>query len=402
MKSQFFVNNRQQLMRQLPGSLIVIINYYETQRRHDEANLFISESNFWYLSGINEPGWRLIVDSKRSRSYAVYPSLSEVKQIFDGGYDLNKIKQTSGVDEVISSDEADSILLQLRREQRLVYTVKEHDYIKKQNLITLNTAQKDLYEYLSNRFESVRDGRSYIENLRAIKQPEEVAAIKQAIKISNLSYKDMMTELSSLKYEYEVESLLNYGFRRYGGDGPAYHTIVAGGGNACTLHYINNNDRLLKRTILLVDAAASYDHYSADITRCLPIGQPTNRQKHIYQAVKNVFENVTSILKPGLELRELQTRAFEMTTEAIKSLDLAHDETNVRRYFPHAIGHSLGLDTHDTFGDYHQLKEGMVLTIEPGIYIPEESVGVRYEDDFIITDNGATNLSSQLGDIWYN
>lgn len=402
MNREFFITNRQKLIKKLPGSLMVLTNYYEVQRRHDEANQFISESNFWYLCGIDLPGWRLIIDAKLNRSYAVYPVLSEVKQVFDGGWDLDGIKQMSGVNEIISADEADSLLLRLRREHRLVYTVQELVYIKKQSNITLNSAQKDLSEYLSHRFESVHDGRGYIEALRVIKQPEEIKAIQRAASITKQAYMSLVEQLATMKYEYQVEALLNYEFRRQGGDGPAYHTIVASGKNACTLHYIANNDQLKRRSILLVDAAASYCHYSADVTRCLPIGQPTARQKAVYQEVKSVFDQIVRNLKPGLSLIDLQKSANDLTKEALRSLSLDHSEEGIRRYFPHAIGHSLGLDTHDTFGEERELREGMVLTIEPGIYIPDEAIGVRYEDDFLITSNGAKNLTESIGDIWYN
>lgn len=402
MKQDFFINNRRQLMSRLLGSLIVVANYFETQRRHDESNMFVSESNFWYLSGIDAPTWRLIIDAKLGRTYAVYPSLSEVKQIFDGGWSAEDAKEVSGVDEVISADEADSLLLRLRREHRLVYMVKEADYIKKQSNLTLNRAQKDLENYLSYRFEAVHDARSYLQDMRAIKYPEEVAMIKKAATISAQAYSQLADGLSSMKYEYEVEALLNYEFRRSGGDGPAYHTIAASGKNACTLHYTANNDRLSQRSVLLIDAAASYNNYSADITRCVPIGKPTNRQEAVYQALKQVFDETVKLLRPGLDLRELQTKSTELTQQALRPLGLEHDESNVMKYFPHAIGHSLGLDTHDTFGSYHELKAGMVLTIEPGIYIKDESIGVRYEDDFLITATGSNNLSDLTGDIWYN
>lgn len=389
-------------MSSLPGSLVVLTNYFETQRIHDESHKFVSESGFWYLCGIDAPGWRLIIDSQRRRSYAVYPVVDDIKQVFDGSLSPDQAQAVSGVDQVISSDEADSLIVELRKKHSVIYTAYELDYIKSQTGVTLNSAQKELTKYLQNRFEAVHDARDKIDSLRAIKQPVEIAAISKANQISAQAYLGLLDEISRFKYEYEVEAWLGYQFRALGGDGPAYSTIAASHKNACTLHYTANNQRLKRPSVLLIDAAASYQHYSADITRCLPIGKTTKRQQAVYEAVKLVFDQTVKLVKPGTSLQSLQETANDLIKEALRSLGLDNDDQALRRYFPHAIGHSLGLDTHDTFGGRQFLEAGMALTIEPGIYIPEESIGVRYEDNFVVTDKGHDNLTdAHLGDIWY-
>ena len=389
-------------MEQLPGSLIVIANYDELQQAHDQANSFLPEANFWYLSGISEPGWRIIIDSKHHKSYAVYPKLSETKQLFDGGVDVEFARSQSGIENVIDSDEADSLLRQLRRQHRLVYTAMEESYIKKYAEFSLNPAQKELKKYLAHRFEGVRDCREYISNLRAVKQSEEVAAIKQAAKISASGFLSVQKQLQSYTHEYQIEATLSHEFRTSGSMGHAYQPIVAAGLNACTLHYIANNDRFSKRTPVLIDAATRYDNYAADISRTLIANSPSKRQQAIYDGVKHVFDECIKQLRPGLMLNELQKTAHDKTATVLKGLGLEHDDDSVRDYFPHAIGHSLGIDTHDTFGSHTELKEGMVLTVEPGLYIPKEKIGIRYEDDFVITTGGYQNLSGKyVGDVWY-
>lgn len=397
MDASFFSENRERLLRSVgSGALIVLAAHSEMQRGNDAAFLFEQEANFWYLSGISSPNWRLIIDGKHRKSYAVAPQLSDMKQVFDGGLSPEVAKKVSGVDEVISRDDADSLLLRLKRDHPLVYTVNEFAQYKSYLDFTINPAQHELSEYLKHRFADVRSCAKDIENLRAIKQPEEIKAIQKAIDITINGFEQVRNELATYKYEYEPEARLSYEFRRVGADGHAYDPIAGAGRNACTLHYVANNTKLARPSLLLIDAGAKYHNYSADITRTYAIGQPTKRVCDVHDAVKMVQKEVMAICKPGIRPGDLQRKAEEVTAEALKSLGLYKDEESVFRYFPHAIGHGLGIDVHDGFGTKSELEPGMVITVEPGIYIPEESIGVRIEDDILITENSYRNMSKAL------
>ena len=403
MHSNFFKGNRQRLSQRLPGSIIMLTGYDEMQYAHDQASSFRQDANFWYFSGITEPSWRLIIDTKINRSYAVMPIISQTKVVFDGGLSADRALQISGVDQVLSSDEAESLLRQLRRNHRMVHIVGEDNQVAAHAEFRLNPAHKNLRTFLSNRFDDVRDARPDAVALRAIKQPEEIKLIARAAKISADAFLEVAEKRDSYKYEHEIEAAMTYAFKMAGAQGHAYAPIVAGGANACTLHYIKNEAKISRKSPLLIDAGAYYQNYAADISRTLFIGAPTKRQQTIYDAVKHVYQSCVKLLKPGMGLSELQATADREMSAMLKELGLYENEESLRKYFPHAIGHSLGIDVHDTFGGNPTLKEGMVLTIEPGIYIAEESIGVRYEDNFVITDKGARNLiSKRLGDIWYN
>lgn len=397
MNTSFFAGNRERLLTSIGrGALIVLTAYQEVQRSYDSAHFFEQESNFWYLSGIEAADWWLIIDGKHHKSYAVAPVTSGMKQIFDGSLSFEAAKRISGVDEVISRDAADSLLLRLKLEHPLVYTINESTHMKQYASFAINSAQRELSEYLKNRFKSVQSVHAEIADLRAIKQPEEIEAVQKAVDITIEGFQNVRKELGSYSYEYEAEARLSYDFRRLGAKCHAYSPIVGAGENACTLHYVDNDVKLTKKSLLLIDAGAQYHRYAADITRTYAIGQPTKRQIAVYEAVKNVHSACIALCKPGTNLSDLQESAEELMTSSLRELGLLRDNKIVRDYFPHAIGHGLGIDVHDSLGNYTELQENMIITIEPGIYIRDESIGVRIEDDILITSTGHRNMSLSL------
>jgi Xaa-Pro aminopeptidase len=206
-------------------------------------------------------------------------------------------------------------------------------------------------------------------------------------------------KLPTLRYEYEVEAEFSYYLRRHGAKGHAYDPIVASGQNACTLHYVDNTSRLKKRQLLLLDIGARSGGYAADITRTYALGEPTKRQVAVHEAVQDAQRQIISLLKPDLSIEEYHRDVDVIMKQALLSLGLMkdmEDDTAYRTYFPHAISHGLGIDVHDSLGGPRYLQPGMVLTVEPGIYIPDEGIGVRIEDDILITDTGHANLSARL------
>jgi Xaa-Pro aminopeptidase len=199
-----------------------------------------------------------------------------------------------------------------------------------------------------------------------------------------------------MSHEYMVEAEFSHYFRSRGATGHAYEPIVASGKNACTLHHIDNAAEVKNNALLLIDIGASVDGYPADITRTYAVGKPNDRQKAVYTAVETAHYQIIDLLKPGLKVKDYSDRVDEIMKKALDSLGLLKKESDYRRYFPHAVSHGLGIDVHDSLGGPEVFVAGMVLTVEPGIYIPEEGIGVRIEDDILITKTGHENLSAAL------
>ena len=395
MDSTFFKNNRDQTIRVTNGGLVVLSAYTLLQRGNDAAFSFEQEASFWYLTGINHPDWWVIIDGQRGYSWLVAPDVAAVRQIFDGSLSADEAKRISGVNSVVTRDEGEKLLRDLSKKHSIVYTLLEDPNAGHYDF-TLNPAPKKLWNTLDRIFNEVRDCRLDIARLRAIKQPVEIAAIKKAITLTRKAFDDVKQRLPELKNEYEVEAEFTYSFRKSGASGHAYDPIVASAGNACTLHYCANNARLKNNSLLLIDIGARVGGYSADITRTYAVGTPTKRQIQVCQAVERAHAAIISLLRPGLGVVEYHQQVDVIMKSALSDLGLLKNDDDYRRYFPHAISHGLGIDAHDPLGRPDEFRPGMVLTVEPGIYIPEEQIGVRIEDDILITDTGHTNLSGAL------
>lgn len=395
MKPDFFAANRHRLLEQLKGGLVVVSAYTRLQWRSDMAANFSQESNFWYLTGIDEPDWQVIIDGTQGKTWLVMPEIDDVHRVFEGGLSAEEASKISGIDTIISAKDCDSLLRQLRRKHSVVYTVGPPPDAKYYNFV-LNPALKKNQQKLERIFDDVIDCRKDLAKLRAIKQPQEIKAMERAINLTIKGFEHVKQNIHSYTYEYEIEADFTHLFRRQGAKGHAYEPIVAGGKNACTLHYTANNDRLKKNALVLMDIGAEVDGYTADITRTIQKGAASKRQAAVHAAVEMAQQRIIKLLKPELSVEEYQRSVDEIMADALKELNLYQDEASIRTYMPHAISHGLGIDVHDSLGGARYLQPGMVLTVEPGIYIPEEGIGVRIEDDILITEKGHRNLSQRL------
>lgn len=394
--SEFFTKNRYKLVEKLSGGLVVLSAYQEMQLSNDEAAAFVQEANFWYLTGIDEPGWQLVVDGSRHKSWLIAPEISETQALFDGVSDDDLIKTRSGADKIISKDEGESLLRELSKKHPIAYTVGKPDFAKYVSF-NLNPAQGELFDHLSRIFHTVHDCRSELNKLRSIKQQPEIKAIKNAISITNRVFEEVKTKLPELRHEYEIAAEFDYAFRNKQST-HAYHPIVAGGKRACTLHYSDNNMSLPKKGVVLLDIGARSGGYCADITRTYALGQPAKRQIEVHSALVESHNKIINLLSAGLPLRDYLESVDEIMIDTLRILGLVKGDPikAVRKYFPHAISHGLGIDVHDSLGRPRNFETGMVLTVEPGIYIPEEGIGMRVEDDILITEKGRQNLSRTL------
>lgn len=384
-----------------------VLTAFDTmQQTRDEAYPFTQEANFHWLTHIDEPGWLVIGDEENL--FLVAPNRTDIQRLFEGGLSHEEAAAQSGIATVLTVDEGKQLIKTLAATHKTVYTLGR-DPLAKYNTFTNNPAPARLRRQLQRSFKSVGDLRPYLTSLRAHKQPDEIATIRQAIAITQKAFSFIHEHINTYNYEYEIEADMTQIIRRCGAAGHAYEPIVASGKNALVMHYATNNDHLPSDGLVLIDVGAQYDGYAADITRTYQRGghgrdggnsnsQASARQQEVHHVLSEAHEAIISCIKPRLSFKDYQTQSDAIMKDALIRLGLlkdASDEKTYRKYFPHAISHGLGLDVHESLGG-KSFSAGMILTVEPGIYIPEEGIGVRVEDDILVTDEGRENLSGNL------
>lgn len=395
--SDFFQNNRRRLLEAYEGEgPIVLTANGLLQRNNDNVYPFRQDSSFWYMTGINEADAVLVVDG--GSEFIIVPERADIRTAFDGRIEHEAITRISGVNTVYEEPEGWEKLHKLVKKSSVVATLAAADsYIASHGLFT-NPARARLISRLkdANLAIEIDDLRSIIAGLRTIKFPEEINAIQTSIDITLEALSQVGENIEQYQYEYELDADITAHFRRSGAV-HAYQPIVAAGVNACTLHYIENNQLLKEGSSVLIDAGAEYDMYAADITRTF-CSSPNSRQAEVASAVIEVQDYALSLLKPGISVREYEKDIEKFMGEKLLQLNVISEASteNIRKYYPHATSHFLGLDVHDT-GDYETpLQVGSVLTVEPGIYIPEEELGIRIEDNVVIEKDGPRVLSHLL------
>ena len=398
MDKAFFTDNRKKILNKLSSGLIIISAYTQMQRSNDASFKFEQESNFWYLTGINSPDWIVIIDGMSGKEWLIAPAVDDMHKIFDGSLDFEEASDVSGIRNVIPSNESDALFRELAKKHNVVYTIGQPKHSTSFNFAQ-NPNVKKHQKRLERIFNTVNDCSKDLAELRSIKQPQEITAIRKAVKLTIEAFTQVKNQISDYKHEYEIEADFTHFFRFNGAAGHAYDPIIASGKNACTLHYTDNTTRLSKRQLLLMDVGVRLGGYAADITRTYALSEPTKRQKQVALAVEQAHHDIISLLKPHLKVDEYVKKVDDRMKQALMEVDLLddmNDSETYRRYFPHAISHGLGIDVHDSLGSPRMFQPGMVLTVEPGIYIPDESIGIRIEDDILITNSGTENLSATL------
>ena len=400
--SEFFVGNRERLRQLFTGTApIVVAANGLLQQATSEPYRFTQDGAFWYLTGIDEPDLVLVMD--KGREYLIVPGREASREAFDGALEFDALARRSGIASIVDEKEGWKQLEWRMRKVRHVATLAANPpYIEGLGMYA-NPGRAALIKRLKDMNNDVEllDLRQHVSRMRMVKQPLELEALQAAIDTTIATFKDITrpAQLSKYAYEYEVEADISRGFRRRGADGHSFWPIVAGGQRACVLHNMNNNAALASDELLTIDVGAQAHHYSADITRTISLnGKPSHRQQAIHTAVQEAQDYAYSLLKPGVIIPEYEKQMEQFMGEKLRELGLIKsiEHDLVRRYFPHATSHFLGIDVHDS-GDYERpLEPGVVLTVEPGIYTSEEGIGVRIEDDVLITDDGCEILSRKL------
>jgi Xaa-Pro aminopeptidase len=242
------------------------------------------------------------------------------------------------------------------------------------------------------------DAHPILAKLRQIKRPVEVENIKKAIEITGRGINAMLKNARAGMYEYEIEAYFDFELKRAGVKDFAFKSIAASGKNATVLHYSENNCKAADNDLILLDVGAQYGYYSGDITRTFPVnGKFTPRQRELYDIVLGGNRLIVDTIKPGIEFKSLNIKLKEYYAAELKKIGLIENADEVSKYYYHGVSHMLGLETHDV-GRHNEglLKAGMVLTVEPGLYIAEEGIGIRIEDDVLVTENGCEVLSPDI------
>lgn len=399
--SDFFAGNRQSLRELFTGTAPIVVTANGLlQRGGDSSYSFAQDASFWYLTGIDEPDLILVID--RDNEYLIVPARSSSREAFDGVIADDELSRRSGIKTIYSETQGwYRLRTRLRKVKHAATIAMPPAYIEAYGLYT-NPARAHLVDRLkeSNSNLELLDLSHHISRLRMIKQPEELLALQKAIDITLSSLQEAIrpNKIQQYGHEYQIEAQLSQGFRRRGAAGHAFAPIVASGPRACTLHYVLNSGKLAGDELVVVDVGAEVEHYAADITRTVAVGKPSNRQQAVHNAVIEVQNFAFSLLKPGVLLKDYEQKVEVFTGEKLRELGLIKtiNHHNVRQFFPHATSHFLGLNVHDV-GDYDRaLEPGVVLTVEPGIYIPKESIGVRIEDNVLITKKGIKIMSRKL------
>lgn len=396
--NKFFINNRLRLLSEVGDKPIIISANGSVQRAGDSAYAFRQDSNFWYLTGIDEPDMVLVM--LPDQEFIILPERSTMHDIFDGKLDETKLKKASGIDTFYNFMEGWEALRLATQQSKIVNTCLYNGFDARHSMY-LNPAKPRLVSRLKKMLPKAQlnDTRKTLAKMRMIKQPSEIAAIKKAVKVTAQSFASVFEHdwQKQYKNEAEVAARLAYEFAKRGCQ-PAYPLIVAGGGRAVTLHYDKNNQTINDKELLLVDAGAEYNNYAADITRTFSVTPMDKFQRQVYSAVKKAQKLAYTHIKPGALLGEVEAMVEKSLGEFLLEQNIINEPSReqIRKFYPHSFSHHLGLDVHDVADYSRPLAEGMVITVEPGIYIADQQIGIRLEDDVLITKTGYQVLSHSL------
>lgn len=409
--AHFFTDNREAFCQQLkPNALAVLHANDKMPKSADQEFQLWQNSDLYYLTGIDQEETILVLYPEhpvpQMRAMLFLRKTSPEIAIWEGEK-LTKAQATerSGIETVHWLEDFDRIFPTLMNRAYACYVnLNEHDRF------SAEVPYKDLRfaRELRERFPAheLERANPILRDLRARKREEEVAYMQHASNITKSAFERVLQFVQPGVKEYEIEAEITHEFIRSGAQGHAYDPIVASGGNACVLHYITNDDTCQDGEAILFDFGASYAHYAADMSRVIPVsGSFTSRQKAVYNAVHRVFEQAKAKMVPGVKLREYQATVAGLVEEELIRLNVlskaGQQQTNsgapaYKQFFPHGVSHHLGLDVHDVPDRERPLEPGMVLTCEPGIYLREEGIGVRLENDIMVTENGPHDLMSHI------
>lgn len=408
---KIFIENRKRFIAKMEKNSIAIFNSNdEIPTNGDALYPFKQNSDLYWLTGIRQEDTMLILfpdnPDKKYREVLVLVRPNELKEKWDGKrHRSHEAKALTGIETIIWLDVLDGLLQPMIHLADNIYlNTNEND--RKANLLAVRdyrfaAEMKSRYP-LHNYKRSAR----IMRDLRAIKSPLEVQVIQQAIDITEKTFRRLLKFIKPGVWEHEIEAEIYHEFMMNRSAGPAYGSIIASGDRARTLHYVANNQQCKNGELILMDFGAEFGGYNADLTRTVPVnGKFTKRQKEVYNACLHLHDHAKSLLKPGMTIVKYHDLVGDEATKTFLKIGLiskqdvkneSPDNRAYRKYLYHGISHHLGIDVHDLGTKTEPIKAGMVFTVEPGIYIEEEQMGVRIENNIWITANGNKDLFKNI------
>ena len=416
---EFHKKKRQEFRSLMPTNSVAFIFTSPIMKRSNDTDyMYHQDPNFYYLTGWREPHGVLVIfkddqfDSDGAYNEIMYVrERNEYREMWDGrrlgikgankmSFDRVKLR-SEFIEKTIPIENFTNILNTNIRDDVRDFKDDKYDLFDIQNKFQeiVSKKESDILGDLNKQFFSSSINQIMSE-LRQTKDPLEIDLLTKAIRISALAQIEVMRAIHNDMTEREVQGIHEFIYRKYGAAHEGYNSIVGAGGNACVLHYVTNEDMDIKDKLILMDVGAEYRGYTADVTRTIPVnGKFNNEQKIIYDLVYKSQEEAIKEAIIGNSFNDIYLKSYDIIAKGLIDLGIINDYREARKYYPHGVSHHIGLDVHDPGS--RDLMENMVITVEPGIYIPENSntdpkwwnIGVRIEDDILITNSGPVNLS---------
>ena len=401
---ELYIRNRSKFISQLEDGALAVFNSNDIYPISADSTMpFQQHRDILYLSGVDQEESILVLfPGSKNENHREVLFLRETNAhiaVWEGEkLDKQMAYETSGIKTVYWLEQFQSIFKQMMAEASTVY-INTNEHLRANTEVETRedrNTKKLKIDYPAHQY---RKSAPIMHRIRSVKEQEELELLQKACNITEAGFRRLLGFIQPGVWEYEIEAELAHEFLRNRSKGFAYTPIVASGKNACVLHYIENNKQCLDGDVILLDVGAEYANYASDLTRCVPVnGRFTARQKQVYNAVLNVKKEAEKLLVPGTILADYHKEVGNIMERQLLDLGLI-DQTDIKnqkpewpaykKYFMHGTSHFLGLDTHDVGIWNEPIQAGMVFTCEPGIYIPEEGLGIRLEDDLVVQASGA-------------
>jgi Xaa-Pro aminopeptidase len=406
-----FIQNRQNLRSRLAANSLVVLHSNDVMPTSADGTMpFKQHTDIFYLSGIDQEESILVLSpdhpDPKMREILFLRETNPDIAIWEGHkYTKEEATQTSGVPTIMWLSSFEQTLNSLMTQAERVY-LNSNEHLRNGSLT--QTREMRFTKWCMEHYpvHSYQRLSPIMHELRAIKSQTEIELLQHACDITEKGFRRILNFVKPGVWEHEIEAEYIHEFIRNRSNGFGYTPIIASGANACVLHYVENNQQCKDGDLLLMDVGASYANYNADLSRTIPVnGRFTARQKAVYKAVLHVQREAMKLLRPGNTIPEYHKQVGELMTEQLLNLGLL-DKTDVKnqdpdkpaykKYFMHGTSHHIGLDVHDYGNWYRKMEPGMVFTVEPGIYILEEGLGIRLENDVVLTENGIHDLMRNI------
>lgn len=396
MEDMFKISRKKVGLLMENNSLLILFSGKKIQSANGNEYEFEVRRNFYYLTGIDQADTIFVILKKEDKIHEklfIPKNDSFNEQWIGDNYSKDEIREITGIDDVSYVNEFDEYLSIVADFKYNIYI--QTDNIKKEDI---QTYQNKFYFDLKQRFPflNIKDAKELIYSLREVKRGEELDLMRSSSKVVKQAMEEIMFTIKGGVSEIEITALCDYITRKNGCTIP-FPTIVAGGKNAYTLHYNKAKNILKDGDLVLIDMGSATNHYVCDVTRTFPVnGKFTLRQKDLYNIVLEANKTIIENVKEGVSINELNDMVIDFYAKELKAIGLIEEKDEVNKYYFHSVSHSIGLNCHDPFDREKPLKEGNVISVEPGLYIKEEGIGIRIEDDVVVSKNSCSVLTMDI------